>query len=129
MTDPCFLTLDEVLAIHADLIRRYGEERESATWPSCGRRSGLRRPRSKGITSTRAPSRWPPAYLFHIARNHPFVDGNKRTALMTALVFLGLNDLELAAEPDALFELVSGVAAGHVAKAEVAVFFQRNCHL
>ena len=68
------------------------------------------------------------AYLFHISRNHRFVDGNKRTALMTALVFLGLNDLGLAAEPDALFDLVSGVAAGEVAKAEVAVFFQRNCH-
>lgn len=37
------------------------------------------------------------AYLFHIARNHPFVDGNKRTALAAALVFLWLNDREIGA--------------------------------
>ena len=34
------------------------------------------------------------AYLFYICRNHPFVDGNKRTALMAAIVFLRLNGLE-----------------------------------
>jgi death-on-curing protein len=66
------------------------------------------------------------AYLFHIARNHPFLDGNKRTALMAALVFLGLNDLELAADPNALYELVNGVAAGEMAKAQVAVFLQQH---
>jgi death-on-curing protein len=66
------------------------------------------------------------AYLFHVARNHPFVDGNKRTALMCALVFLGLNGQRLEAEPNALYELVDGVASGHADKAEVAVFFRRN---
>jgi death-on-curing protein len=66
------------------------------------------------------------AYLFHIARNHPFVDGNKRTALMCALVFLGLNGRRLEAEPEALYELVHGVAAGSVDKAEVAVFLRQN---
>jgi death-on-curing protein len=64
------------------------------------------------------------AYLFHIARNHPFVDGNERTGLMAALVFLGLNDLELVVDPAALYELVTGVATGTVAKAQIAVFFQ-----
>jgi len=60
------------------------------------------------------------AYLFHSVRNHPFVDGNKRVGLIAALAFLGLNELRLDA--DALFDLVLGVAAGTVAKAEVAVF-------
>ena len=66
------------------------------------------------------------AYLFHMTRNHPFDDGNKRTALMCALVFLGLNGQRLEAEPDAVFGLVDGVAAGEVDKAEVAVFLRRN---
>jgi death on curing protein len=66
------------------------------------------------------------AYLFHIARNHPFVDGNKRTALMCALVFLGLNGRRLEADPKGLYELVDGVAIGSVDKAEVAVFLRRN---
>jgi len=66
------------------------------------------------------------AYLFHIVRNHPFVDGNKRTSLMVALVFLGLNGFELTADPEELFELVSGASTGEVAKAAVAVFLQRH---
>jgi len=65
------------------------------------------------------------AYLFHIVRNHPFVDGNKRTGLMGTLVFVGLNDFELAADSEDLFELVSSVPAGEDAKAAVAVFMQR----
>ncbi len=63
---------------------------------------------------------------FYIARNHPFMDGNKRTALMCVLVFMGLNGWRLEAEPEALYGLVDGVAAGSVDKAEVAVFLRQN---
>jgi death-on-curing protein len=63
---------------------------------------------------------------FHIFRNHPFIDGNKRTGLMVALVFLGLNDLELRVDPYGVFEPVSGVSTGEVAKAAVAVFSHRH---
>jgi len=54
------------------------------------------------------------SYLFHIARNHPFVDGNKRTALMTTLIFLGLNGRSLKVGDDELTDLVLGVAKGEV---------------
>ena len=64
--------------------------------------------------------------LFHIVRNHPFTDGYKRTGLMAALVFLGLNDLELRAAPDDLFDLVDGIAAGEVRKARIAVFLEES---
>jgi death-on-curing protein len=64
------------------------------------------------------------AYLFHIARNHPFLDGNKRTGLAAALVFLWVNDREIEAGEDELTELVVGVAEGRVSKAEVAVFLE-----
>ena len=67
------------------------------------------------------------AYLFHLVRKHPFVDGNKRTALMCALVFLGSNGERLRADPDGLYSLVDGVAAGEVDKAEVSVFLRRHC--
>jgi death-on-curing protein len=125
--DPLFLTLDEVLGIHADQIRRYGG------------RPGLR---DLGLLQTALAMpettfggeflhgtvfEMAAAYLFHLARNHPFVDGNKRTALMSALVFLGLNGQRLDAESGALYELVDGVAAGSVDKAEVSVFFRRGC--
>jgi death-on-curing protein len=67
------------------------------------------------------------AYLFHLACKHPFLDGNKRTALMCALVFLGLNGQGLDADPGALYDLVDGVASGSVDKAEMSVFLRRNC--
>jgi death-on-curing protein len=125
--DPLFLTLDEVLGIHADQIRRYGGR------PGL-RDLGLLRSALAMPETTFADEflhgtifEMAAAYLFHLARNHPFVDGNKRTALMCALVFLGLNDQRLDTPPGDLYELVDGVAAGGLDKAEVSVFFRRNC--
>jgi death-on-curing protein len=125
--DPLFLTLDEVLGIHADQIRRYGGRPGLRDLGSL--RSALAMPETTfadeflhGTIFEMAA-----AYLFHLARNHPFVDGNKRTALMCALVFLGLNDQRLDTPPGDLYELVDGVAAGGLDKAEVSVFFRRNC--
>jgi death-on-curing protein len=126
VTEPLFPTLDEARGIHADQIRRYGG------------RSGLRDlgmlQSALGVPETTFEGEFfhgtlfemAAAYLFHIARNHPFVDGNKRTALMCALVFLGVNGRRLEAEPAALYELFDGVAAGSVDKAEVLVPFPRE---
>ena len=121
-----FLTLDEVLAIHADQIRRYGGKgglRDLALLQSA---LGTTETTFEGDYLHTDLFEMASAYLFHIVRNHPFVDGNKRTGLMVALVFLGLNDLELTVDPEELFELVSGVSTGEVAKAAVAVFLHRN---
>lgn len=60
------------------------------------------------------------AYLFHIVQNHPFVDGNKRTGLLAALVFLDLNGITIEHDSPTLYELTFGVAAGRVEKDEVA---------
>jgi death-on-curing protein len=62
------------------------------------------------------------AYLFHIVKNHPFVDGNKRVGLAVALAFLALNDVFIRATDDDLVDLVLGVAKGRRSKADVAVF-------
>lgn len=64
------------------------------------------------------------AYLFHIARNDPFLDGNKRTGAATAIVFLALNDLENEADEEGLVELALAVACGTVGKPEIAEFFR-----
>lgn len=69
---------------------------------------------------------WSEAFLFHLVKNHPFVDGDKRTGLMAMLVFLGLNGRGLRAPDDALIDLVLGVAEGRVTKADVAVFVRRH---
>lgn len=60
------------------------------------------------------------AYLYHLAKNHAFLDGNKRTALIAALVFLDLNGVDVGSETPGLFDLVVGVASGQVTKVDAA---------
>lgn len=124
-----FLTLDEVLALHADQIERYGG------------RPGIRDigllQSALGVPSATFEGRFlhgslhemAAAYLFHLARDHPFIDGNKRVGLAALLAFLGLNSRWLDADPAELERLVRDVAAGKTSKAEVAVFVQRHIFL
>jgi death on curing protein len=65
-------------------------------------------------------------YLFHLTKNHPFLDGNKRTGLACCLVFLRLNGRRIRATDEELVELVEGVASGAVTKSEVAVFLRSH---
>lgn len=126
MTEPHFLTLDEVLAIHADQIRRYGGRTGLRDLGLLQSALGMPETTFEGEFLHGTAFEKAAAYLFYIARNHPFVDGNKRTSLMCALVFLGLNGWRLEAQSEALYELVDGVAAGSVDKAEVAVFLRQK---
>lgn len=126
MSDTEFLSLDEVLAIHADQIRTYGGSTGIRDLELL--RSALAMPETTwaGEYLHGSVFEMAAAYLFHLARNRPFVDGNKRTALMCALVFLGLNGMRLQADPDELYSLVDRAASGDVDKAEVSVFLRRN---
>jgi death-on-curing protein len=116
-----------VLGIHGDQIRRYGGRTGLRDLGLL--QSALAMPETtfEGEFLHGTVFEMAAACLFHLARNHPFVDGNKRTALMCALVFLGLNGQRLDAEPEAAYELVDGAASGSVDKAEVSVFLRRNC--
>ena len=121
-----FLTLDEVLALHADQIERYGGQpgiRDLGLLESA-----LAMPRAAfgGQRLHESLPEMAAAYLFHLVRGHPFLDGNKRVGLMAMLAFLGLNSLRLDAQEQELVDLVVGVATGRVSKAEVAVFVQRH---
>ena len=124
--NPTFLGLDEVLAIHASRIERYGG--------SLGVRdlgllqSALAMPEQSFGNQWLHPTlhEMAAAYLFHICKNHPFVDGNKRAALGAAIGFLGLNGLVISAPPAALTAIVLAVAEGMASKSEVAVFLEHN---
>ena len=129
MTEPAFLTLDEVLAIHADQIRRYGGTPGLRDLSLLESAIGTPEATFGGELLHGSVFEMAAAYLFHIARNHPFVDGNKRTALMCALVFLGLNGRRLDAEPDALYAVVDGVAAGRIEKSGLAVFLRDHARV
>ncbi|HVP60991.1 MAG TPA: type II toxin-antitoxin system death-on-curing family toxin [Myxococcaceae bacterium] len=123
---PIFLTLDEVLALHADQIARYGGRpglRDLGLLESA-----LAMPRATFGRLYLHPSlpEMAAAYLFHLAGNHPFLDGNKRVGLAAAIAFLGLNGLWLEADPDELAELVLRTARGEAGKAEVAEFIRER---
>ncbi len=64
------------------------------------------------------------AYLYHIVNNHPFVDGNKRTGTVTAMVFLKLNQVNLNVEDKTFEAVVLAVAEGKMEKSEIASFLR-----
>lgn len=68
------------------------------------------------------------AYASGIVRNHPFVDGNKRTAFMTAYVFLGRNGLRLSASEADAAQIVCALAANELGEAEFAAWLRDNCN-
>ncbi len=123
---PAFLTTDHVLAIHRRVIADFGGDPnlrdpgllESAVMLPAAQFGG--RYLHDGIPTMAA------AYLFHVCRNHPFLDGNKRTALAAAEVFLLLNAHTLDATNRDLESLTLGVAAGIRSKEEVTVFFRQH---
>ncbi len=123
---PEFLTLDEVLALHAEQVERYGG---SGGLRDLGRlESALATPQAtfeREYLHGSLPE-MAAAYLFHLVRNHPFADGNRRTGLAAAIAFLGLNGLWLDADPGDLAEQVLGVARGTSTKSELAEFIRGN---
>lgn len=121
-----FLELDEVLAIHAESIRRFGGAtglRDAALLESA-----LAMPRATMFGELLHPTlhEQAAAYLFHLVKNHPFVDGNKRVGLGVALTFLGMNSTWVEATNDELVGLVLGIIEGSVSKSEAAVFFEKH---
>ena len=66
------------------------------------------------------------AYMFHIVQNHPFVDGNKRSGAVAALLFLELNGIEINPLKGSIYNLTIAVANGLADKTEVAEFFRSH---
>ena len=63
------------------------------------------------------------AYLFHIVKNHPFNDGNKRTGIAVALTFLQINEMEIKVDTLIYKQFVVDVAAGRKSKEAISAFF------
>ncbi|MCL4236133.1 MAG: type II toxin-antitoxin system death-on-curing family toxin [Deltaproteobacteria bacterium] len=123
--EPTFLTVEELLEIHADQVTRYGGS------PGL-RDEGLLRSAAAMPSSTFGGeflhadlAEMAAAYLFHIVANHPFIDGNKRTGAAAAIVFLEMNDSELMATEGDYEALVLAVAKDEADKTRIAEFFRR----
>jgi death on curing protein len=120
-TEPEFLTVDDVLELHAVQLTRYGGAgglRDRALLESA-----MAQPMASFGGTWLHPDLWSmaAAYLYHLVQNHPFVDGNKRTGLLSALVFLALNGILIDQATPALYDLTMAVAAGRLDKAAIVV--------
>ncbi|MDR3550294.1 MAG: type II toxin-antitoxin system death-on-curing family toxin [Candidatus Babeliales bacterium] len=69
------------------------------------------------------------AYFYHIIKNHPFLDGNKRAGLLITLVFFQKNNMSIIAQQDELYQVAMDTAASKMTKEELAVFFKRQAQL
>jgi death on curing protein len=90
--------------------------------------SALARPRNVWVYSEQPP-RWAAlaaAYAFGISSNHPFVDGNKRTALVVSFAFLEANGIAVTASQEDAYRTILALAAGEITEAELAEWFERN---
>jgi death-on-curing protein len=122
---PIFLTTDDVLAFHDLHLQRYGG--------SAGTRDiGLL---ESAVSQAKAGfggqylhedlAAMAAAYLFSIVKNHPFVDGNKRTGLASALTFLDLNGIAIDHSSDVLYDATMAIAEGRLDKEGLGATFRR----
>ncbi|KKP27328.1 MAG: Death-on-curing family protein [candidate division TM6 bacterium GW2011_GWF2_30_66] len=66
------------------------------------------------------------AYAYHIIKNHPFVDGNKRAGIAIAIIFLAINDIEIEMTNEELYELTIKIATSEISKQEIANTFRKK---
>ncbi len=116
-----FLTLAEVVEIHADQIERYGGGSGIRDINLLSSAAAMPYASFQGQFLHADLFEMAAAYAFHICQNHPFVDGNKRTALAAALVFLELKDISLSDSEEKLYHSMMSLASGTLDKAGLAV--------
>jgi death on curing protein len=121
---PNFITKSTVLSIHARQIERFGGTpgvRDEGLLESA-----LAQPQATFGGELLHPTiaEQAAAYLYHLAMNHPFIDGNKRTAFAVTDTFLRLNGFHLNLTDDRAYDLVMQVARGMMTKAELCTEFE-----
>ena len=120
MNEPEWLEIGIVLDVHAEQLALFGGAegiRDSGLLESA-----LARPINKFSYGERNLANLAAAYGFGIARNHAFVDGNKRSALASMIVFLGLNGFDLDAPSEQATAIILGLASGEIAEEALALW-------
>ena len=111
-----FLSVDDVLLLHADTIDVDGGSQGVRDHGLLDAAVAMPRQQFGGAFLHEDLAAMAAAYLFHIAQNHPFIDGNKRAAVMSALAFLLANNIELSMSPQELEAMTLKIAAGELSK-------------
>lgn len=124
--DPVFLSHENIVSIHARMIKEFGGMpgvadqgmlESDAAMPCAGIAGEFLHENLPAMAA---------AYLFHICKNYPFFDGNKRVAVVAAEIFLDINGMRLNVSNEELKELCLGVTAGEISKSETVAFFEKH---
>jgi len=126
MNEPIWIRQDSALTMHGESLKEHGGPegvRDSGLLESA-----LARPKNLFAYAEEPPSlaRLAAAYAKGIVANHPFVDGNKRTAFLVSLTFLGRNGLRLTASKEDRILTFWKLADGSLSEEQLADWFERN---
>jgi death on curing protein len=122
--EPKWLTYDQVVAIHSRQLRRFGG---AAGLRDDGLlRSAIERPINKWHYEQAELPELAAAYAFGLAKNHAFVDGNKRIAFMSMMVFLRKNRVRFAPNQAHATKIILSLAAGEVSEEALARWIGDN---
>jgi death-on-curing protein len=120
MKDILFLTLAEVIDIHGNQMRLYGGLPGIRDINLLSSAIAMPHASFHGEYLHNDIYEMAAAYAFHICKNHPFVDGNKRTALVSALVFLELHGISISDPQGKLYDAMLDLSTGKLNKSEFA---------
>ena len=118
MPGPVWIDLEVVLAIHNEQLAEHGGQAGARDRGLL--ESAMARPQNQFAYGEVSVARLAAGYAFGISRNHPFLDGNKRTSLVVAELFLALNGLELTATDAECAATFLQLAAGDLTEDELA---------
>jgi death-on-curing protein len=124
VSDPAFLEVEDVLLIHQEQLARYGGAagvRDAGLLQSA---VAVPRASAGGEFAHEDLFAMAAAYAFHIAQNQPFLDGNKRTGLLSAIVFLDLDGVVIADPEGTLYDAMIAVADRRLDKAGLGSVFK-----
>jgi death on curing protein len=122
MSEPIWLEVDEVIDMHAEQLAIFGGP-EGIRDHGLLESAVLRPVNHYGQTDLAALAA---AYAFGLARNHAFVDGNKRIAFHAVMVFLRGNDIAFAPDPAHATEIILSLAAGEVSEESLTRWIRDN---
>ncbi|QYU69502.1 type II toxin-antitoxin system death-on-curing family toxin [Leptolyngbya sp. 15MV] len=122
--EPVWLEADLAFAIHDRQLAEHGGA--AGVRDAGALESALARPVNQWAYGEDDRCALAAAYAFGLARNHPFADGNKRTAWIMARLFLRLNDITIAYDAAEAIQTVLELAAGELGEDELADWFRQH---
>ena len=122
--EPLSITYEQAIAIHSRQLRRFGGApglRDEGML-----RSALERPVNKWAYEQPPLAELAAAYAFGLAKNHAFIDGNKRIAFMAMMIFLHKNGVAFAPDPALATKIILALAAGEVSEESLTRWIRDN---